>query len=167
MALSSTTSRGDQNYQVETLEELVEIKASADKVFKVLSNQHHRIPEAASDNIHEVVVHEGDWETSGSVKVWKYTIDGKIESFKEKVEIDEANKLVSLTAVDGHVLEQYKSYKITIQVTPTSDDTQEAAGLGKITVEYGKFNKNDAPPHKYLRFVVNTVKDVDAHLLKE
>lgn len=74
MALSSTASSGDQNYQVETLEELVEIKASADKVYKILSNQHHRIPEVASDHIHEVVVHEGDWETSGSVKVWKYTM---------------------------------------------------------------------------------------------
>lgn len=93
--------------------------------------------------------------------------DGKIESFKEKVEIDEANKSVSLTAVDGHVLEQYRSYKVTFQVIPKSDDTQEGAGLVKITVEYGKLNENDAPPHKYLSIPVNIVKDVDAHLLKE
>ncbi len=74
MALSDTTSRGAQTYPVETVEELVEIKASADEVFKVLSNQNHLIPEAASDHIQEIAVHEGDWETSGSVKVWNYTV---------------------------------------------------------------------------------------------
>ncbi|PRQ40944.1 putative START-like domain-containing protein [Rosa chinensis] len=74
MTLSDTTSRGDQTYQVETLEEPVEIKASADEVYKVLSNQQHLIPEATSDHVQEVAVHEGDWETTGSVKVWKYTI---------------------------------------------------------------------------------------------
>ncbi|KAM5567004.1 hypothetical protein ABKV19_015233 [Rosa sericea] len=118
MTLSDTTSRGDQTYQVETLEELVEIKASADEVYKVLSNQHHLIPEAASDHVQEVAVHEGDWETTGSVKVWKYTLDGRAESFKEKVEIDEANNSVSLTGVEGHVLEQYRSNKVTFQVIP-------------------------------------------------
>ncbi|CAL2232534.1 unnamed protein product [Prunus armeniaca] len=47
-------------------------------------------------------------------------VDGNVEIFKEKLEIDEANKWVSLTALEGNVLEQYKSYKIIFQVTSKS-----------------------------------------------
>ncbi|CAL8097410.1 unnamed protein product [Prunus armeniaca] len=70
-------------------------------------------------------------------------VDGNVEIFKEKVEIDEANKWVSLTALEGNVLEQYKSYKIIFQVTSKS----EGGGLVKITIHYGKLNDNDPPPH--------------------
>ncbi|KAB2624190.1 MLP-like protein 329 [Pyrus ussuriensis x Pyrus communis] len=146
-----------------TVQAEVEIKANADKLYKVISNQHHDVPKAASDKIHDVAVHEGDWETSGSVKLWKYTLDGNVETFKEKVEIDEANKWVSLTALEGsHVLDNYKSYKIIFQATPKSE-----GGSVKITLEYEKLNENDPPPQKYLSFMVNVIKDIDAHLLKE
>ena len=150
--------------KLETLEAEVEMKANADKLYKFISNQHYDFPKAASDKIHDVTVHEGDWETSGSVKLWKYTIDGNVETYKEKVEIDEANKRVSLTALEGsHVLDNYyKSYKIIFQVTPKSE-----GGSVKITLEYEKLNENDPPPQKYLSFLVNVIKDVDAHLLKE
>ncbi|KAI5311227.1 hypothetical protein L3X38_000057 [Prunus dulcis] len=158
MALS-----GASNYKTETVEAEVEIKSNSGKLFKLISNQHHDVPKASSDNVHDVAVHEGDWETSGSVKLWKYTLDGNVETLKEKVEIDEANKLVSLTALEGsHVLEKYKSCKIIFQVTPKSE-----GGLVKITLEYQRLNENDPPPHKYLRFLVNVIQDIDAHLLEE
>ncbi|CAL8995146.1 unnamed protein product [Prunus brigantina] len=160
MALSGG---GNNNYKLETLEAEVEIKSNADRLYKVFSNQHHAFPNASSDHVHDVVVHEGDWETSGSIKLWTYTADGNVEIFKEKMEIDEANKWVSFTALEGHVLEQYRSYKISFQVTPKS----EGGGLVKITIHYGKLNDNDPPPHKYLRFAINVVHDMDAHLLKE
>ncbi|TQD76519.1 hypothetical protein C1H46_037934 [Malus baccata] len=149
--------------KLETMEAEVEIKANADKLYKFISNQHYDFPIASSDKIHDVAVHEGDWETSGSVKLWKYTIDGNVETYKEKVEIDDANKRVSLTGLEGsHVLDNYKSYKIIFQVTPNSE-----GGSVKITSEYKKLNENDPPPQKYLSFLVNVIKDVDAHLIKE
>ncbi|XP_068327980.1 MLP-like protein 329 [Pyrus communis] len=150
--------------KLETLEAEVEIKAKADQLYKFISNKHHDVPKAASDKIYDVTVHEGDWETSDSVKLWKYTVDGNVETYKEKVEIDEANKRVSLEALEGsHVLDNYKSYKVTYQViTPNSEGSSV-----KITLEYEKLSENDPPPQKYLGFVVNVIKDVDAHLLKE
>ncbi|ONI31740.1 hypothetical protein PRUPE_1G327600 [Prunus persica] len=142
MALS-----GASNYKAETVEAEVEIKSNSGKLFKLISNQHHDVPKASSDNVHDVAVHE----------------DGNVETLKEKVEIDEANKLVSLTALEGsHVLEKYKSCKIIFQVTPKSE-----GGLVKITLGYQRLNENDPPPHKYLRFLVNVIQDIDAHLLKE
>ncbi|XP_004298474.1 PREDICTED: MLP-like protein 328 [Fragaria vesca subsp. vesca] len=144
------------------LEAVVEIKSSADKVYSLISREHHNVPKASSDNIHDVAVHEGDWETSGSIKLWKYTIDGTVESFKEKVEIDDANKKVSLTALDGHVLEKYKSYKIIFQVIPKSN---QGANVAKITLEYEKHNESDQLPNNYFNVVVNIIKDIDAHLI--
>ncbi|EEF27183.1 Major latex protein, putative [Ricinus communis] len=138
----------------------VELKSSAEKFFKLLSKQIHQIPNASPGNIHQVDVHEGDWETAGSVKLWTYTIDGKREIFKEKVEIDEARKIVTMTAVEGHILELCQSYKIIIEAVP-----KDEGAVAKITTEYEKFKPDDAPPNKYLNFIVYVVKDVDAHLV--
>ncbi|KAL6186941.1 hypothetical protein ACLB2K_043059 [Fragaria x ananassa] len=158
MALSSSTTTGN----LETLEAVVEIKSSADKMYSLISREHHKVPTASSDNVHDVAVHEGDWETSGSIKLWKYTIDGTVETIKEKVEIDEANKRVSLTALEGHVLDKYRSFKIIYHVIPKSN---EGADLVKVTLEYEKHNESDQPPNNYLSFVVNIIKDIDAHLI--
>ena len=78
------------------------------------------------------------------------------------MEIDDVNKIVSLTALDGHVLEQFKSYKNNMQVIPKSG---EGANVVKITLEFEKLNESDQPPNKYLSFVVNVIKDIDAHLI--
>ena len=52
----------------------VEIKAPADKFFNILRSKIHHIPNISSDKVHGVEVHEGDWETLGSVKFWKFTV---------------------------------------------------------------------------------------------
>ncbi|KAH8500620.1 hypothetical protein Peur_042456 [Populus x canadensis] len=138
-----------------------ELKCSADKFFEVLSRQAHQIPNASSGEIHAIEVHEGDWVATGSVKLWTYTIDGKPEVFKEKVEVDEVNKSVSLIAVGGHVLEQYKSYKITLKTVSMAE-----GGVVKILLDYEKLKPDDPPPNKYLDFVIKVVKDIDEHLVK-
>ncbi|XP_062145685.1 MLP-like protein 328 [Alnus glutinosa] len=127
----------------------------------VLGSENHQLPNASPDKVHGVEVHEGDWKTTGSVKLWKYTVEGEVEVMKEKVEVDEEKKLVILTALDGHCLNLYKSYKIIFQVTPKSE-----GGSVKITLDYEKLNGNIPPPNKYLDLIVNLIKDLDAHILK-
>ncbi|XVF43615.1 hypothetical protein PTKIN_Ptkin02bG0054300 [Pterospermum kingtungense] len=144
------------------LEAEVEVKCPADKLFSVVSSETHQIPNAASDKIHTVEVHEGDWETHGSVKHWKYSVEGKVETMKEKVLVDDANKSVTLIALEGHVMEEFKSYKIIYNVTPKNDE----GSLVKITLEYEKLNENIPDPNRYLQFLVNLTKDLEAHLLK-
>jgi hypothetical protein len=56
------------------LEAVVEIQSASDKFFSVLSTENHKVPDASSDKVHGVEVHEGDWKTTGSVKLWKYTV---------------------------------------------------------------------------------------------
>ncbi|OMO77577.1 hypothetical protein COLO4_25084 [Corchorus olitorius] len=144
------------------LEAEVDVKVPADKLLCIIRSENHRIPEAASNHIHTIEVHEGDWETHGSIKLWTYTIDGKVEIFKEKLVVDEANKRITMEALEGHVLEELKSYKMTYQVLPKTDESC----MAKITVDYEKLNENVPEPNKYLQFVVNVTKDIESHLLK-
>lgn len=55
------------------LEIEIEIKAPAAKFYNILRKQNHHIPNI-SDSIHAIDLHEGDWETPGSVKQWTYTL---------------------------------------------------------------------------------------------
>ncbi|KAM3705403.1 hypothetical protein ACJW31_03G077500 [Castanea mollissima] len=142
------------------LESELEFKSSADKVYSIVSSQNYHVANA-SDTVHEVDIHEGDWQTTGSVKLWKYTVEGNVETLKEKVEIDEANKKVTLTALEGHCLDLYRTYKVIFQVVPKSE-----GGSVKVTIEYEKLNENVPPPTKYIDFIVNLFKDIDAHALK-
>ncbi|PON94471.1 Bet v I/Major latex protein [Trema orientale] len=47
--------------------------------------------------------------------------DGNVEELKEKIETDEANKTITLTALEGHILNLYKTYKINWQNLVSSD----------------------------------------------
>jgi hypothetical protein len=55
------------------LETEIEIKADAQKFYETFKQQSHQVPNA-TDHIQAVAVHEGDWETHGSVKIWQYTV---------------------------------------------------------------------------------------------
>ena len=59
------------------LEVEIEIKSAAEHFYDVLKSKIHHLPNISSDKIHAIEVHEGDWESSGSVKLWKFTV-GKL-----------------------------------------------------------------------------------------
>ncbi|KAF3432174.1 hypothetical protein FNV43_RR26913 [Rhamnella rubrinervis] len=143
------------------VEKEIEIQTPAEKLFKIFKSQCHHMPNMAK-SVHAVDVHEGDWEKEGSIKHWKYNLDGRDETFKEKVEIDEENKAVTFIAVGGHVLDHFKNYKGTFKFTPNGDK----GCLVKITLDYEKRTADDHDPiDKYMDLVVGLVKDIDDHLI--
>ncbi|KAL5828005.1 hypothetical protein ACOSQ3_019837 [Xanthoceras sorbifolium] len=142
------------------LEVDVELKASGDQFYKIFSNEVHQMPNASS-KIQAVDLHEGDWETPGSIKLRKYIIDGETEEFKEKVDFDDEKRCITFDAVGGHILERYKKYKAIFQVT----ENDEGGGMVKVTLVYEKFKEDDDPPHKFLNFVADVIRDVDAHII--
>ena len=89
------------------------------------------------------------------------TTDGKTETIKDKVEIDDENKSVTFSAIEGDLFKSYKSYKATVKITTTAE-----GALAKVTVDYEKLNEDVPAPDKYLDFVLNILKDVDAHIIK-
>ncbi|KAH7516336.1 MLP-like protein 328 [Ziziphus jujuba] len=144
-----------------TLEKDIEVQTPADKLYTMFKSQCYHIPNI-SNNIHAIDVHEGDWEKGGSVKEWKYNIDGNVETFKEKVEVDEENKAVTFIAVGGHILDHYKNYKGTFKFTPKIEGGNNH--LVKITLDYEKRKVDDPHPlDKYMEFLVSLVKEVDVH----
>ena len=87
--------------------------------------------------------------------------EGKDEVLKEKVEIDKENKRMTHTALEGHCLDDYKTYKVIVEVIPKSEGSSV-----KITIDYEKHHQDIPPPNKYLNFLVHLIKDIDAHLIK-
>lgn len=55
------------------METEVEIKSAADKLYNTFSSKAHTVPSMSPGNLHGVEVHEGDWETHGSVKSWTFS----------------------------------------------------------------------------------------------
>ena len=81
---------------------------------------------------------------------------------KEKTEVDEENKIMTLTALEGsHLLNLYKSFKQIVRAIPKGEGS-----LVKITIEYEKLNESVPDATKYLNFATHVVKDTDAHILK-
>jgi|UniRef100_A0A2N9FPE9 hypothetical protein len=139
----------------------IEIKASPDKYYNVFKSTAYHVPNAAPDHIQGVEVHEGDWETHGSVKIWKYTVEGESGVFKEKVEYDDANRAVTLVGVEGDIMKEYKTFKPTYQVVPKG-----TGSLAKLTIEYEKLRADVPAPNKYVTLMVNITKGIDEHLAK-
>ncbi|KAI9079826.1 hypothetical protein K1719_038236 [Acacia pycnantha] len=142
--------------QVCVLETTKQLRSPPEKIFNLLKSQNQKIPNA-TDKISDIEVLNGDWVTPGSVKLWKYTLDGKEEVFKERVEVDEENKTITYTALGGNVMELYKSYRFIVKA--------EMNGTFKLRIEYEKINEEVPPPHKYLHFCLNLLKEIENKLV--
>ncbi|KAF3973935.1 hypothetical protein ACB098_03G076000 [Castanea mollissima] len=140
----------------------IEIKSPPEKYYNIFKGQAYHVPNAAPDHIQGVDVHEGDWETHGSVKIWKYTLEGKSGLvFKEKVEYDDANRSATLIGVDGDIMQEYKTFKATYQVVPKG-----TGSLAKLNIEYEKLREDVPAPDKYITLMVNITKGIDEHITK-
>ncbi|KAJ6689573.1 hypothetical protein OIU85_005934 [Salix viminalis] len=143
------------------LETVMELKSSPEKFFTVWKTQAHHIPNHTPDNIHAVDMHEGDWETEGSIKIWRYSVDGKQEVFKEKVVVDEEKNTVGLIGLEGDVMTKYKLFNPTYHLTPKG-----GGSLARLIIEYEKLDENIPVPDKYMDFMISITRDIDESLAK-
>ncbi|KAH7834625.1 hypothetical protein Vadar_018010 [Vaccinium darrowii] len=105
---------------------------------------------------------EGEVEIkSNGDDIFPMCADGKVETYKDRVSIDEENKTVDLIALERHLLEVYKSYNIIYQFH------NGETNIVKITIEYEKKNEDVPPPQKYVDFIISLIKDLDAKLINE
>ncbi|KAJ7942977.1 MLP-like protein 28 [Quillaja saponaria] len=140
----------------------VEIKVPADKFYNIWSKQAHHASTASPNNIQTVHVHEGDWEQEGSIKVWNYNLDGSPGVFKEKVVLKDEDKSVTFIGLEGDVMQEYKTWKVVFHANPKG----EGSSLVKVSIEYEKIKEEIPTPNNYLNFMVNVIKDIEAHHLK-
>ncbi|KAH0897582.1 hypothetical protein HID58_047150 [Brassica napus] len=122
------------------LETDVEIKASAGKFHHMFAGRPHHVSKATPGNIQNCELHEGNWGK----------VDGEAKVAKERVEAVEPEKnLITFRVVEGDLLKEYKSFVITIQVTP------KHGGPGSVVhwhLEYEKISDEVAHPETLLQF---------------
>ncbi|KAG5400788.1 hypothetical protein IGI04_015395 [Brassica rapa subsp. trilocularis] len=121
------------------LETEVEIKASAGKFHHMFAGRPHHVSKASPD--------------------------GEAKVAKERIEAVEPEKnLITFRVIEGDLMKEYKSFLLTIQVTP------KHGGPGSIVhwhLEYEKISEEVAHPETLLQFCVEVSKEIDEHLLSE
>ncbi|RID74861.1 hypothetical protein BRARA_B01938 [Brassica rapa] len=147
------------------LETDVEIKASAGQFHHMFTGKPHHVSKASPGNIQGCDLHEGDWGKPGSIILWNYVHDGEAKVAKERIEAVEPEKnLITFRVIEGDLMKEYKSFLLTIQVTP------KHGGAGSIVhwhLEYEKISDEVAHPETLLQFCVEVSKEIDEHLLAE
>lgn len=80
---------------------------------------------------------------------------------KEKLEsVDEENKTLVYSIIDGETLKYYKSFKGSLTVTPKGDGS-----LVKWCCEFERASDDIPDPEIIKDFAVNNLKDLDAYLI--
>ncbi|KAK3004195.1 hypothetical protein RJ639_018601 [Escallonia herrerae] len=139
-----------------------EIKSNGDVFHELWGSKPHHIPKISPDKVQGCDLHKGEWGTVGSVIFWNYVHDGKAKVAKEVIDgIDEKNKTVIFRAIEGDLLELYKSFVATLHV-----DTKGGNNLVTWTFEYEKRSEDVEDPNSLMDFAVNLTKDIETHHLK-
>ncbi|KAI5676594.1 hypothetical protein M9H77_07544 [Catharanthus roseus] len=140
----------------------IEIKSDGDVFHEIFRHRPHHISDMSPDKIQGVDLHDGEWGAVGSVVFWNYTHEDTAEGVKCLVEaIDEENKSVTFSVVDGDIAKLCKTFKATVDV-----DTKGENNVVTWTIEYEKLNEDVPEPISYLQFALNVTRDIEAHHLK-
>ncbi|XP_010552705.1 PREDICTED: MLP-like protein 34 [Tarenaya hassleriana] len=141
----------------------VEIKASAEKFHHMFVGRPHHVSNATPHNVQGCELHEGEWGKVGSIVFWKYVHDGEQKVAKEVIEaVDPDKNMISFRVIDGDIMKEYKTFLITIYVTP------KEGGEGSVAhwhLEYEKLDDKVAHPETLVQFCADVSKDIDQHLL--
>ncbi|XP_021748263.1 major latex protein 146-like [Chenopodium quinoa] len=131
--------------QLRKLEGEVEVKCSAEMLFKMNMAKQPNIPNICS-NMCRVEAHQ----------------DGKSEYLIERIEAnDEKNKIIHRSAIDGDIMKTHcKTFSSTLYIIPKG----HACCVVKITLEYEKMNEDAPEPHQLLHFGLAIFKDLARHL---
>ncbi|XP_029126193.1 kirola-like [Cajanus cajan] len=87
--------------------------------------------------------------------------DGKVHKAQETIEsIDEQDKTINFKLFGGDINQQYKSFKLILQVI----DKNDGGAAVKWTIEYEKINEDIDPPHGYMDYFDKSTKEMDAYV---
>ncbi|VVA94859.1 unnamed protein product [Arabis nemorensis] len=137
------------------LETTVELKSSPEKFHDILNGRPHHVPNASPSNIQGAELQEGEMGQ----------VDGEAKVLKQRIEsIDPENNRATYRILEGDVMNKYKSFVVTFQVTPKEG---EPGSIAHWHFEYEKINEEVAHPETLLQFAVEVSKEIDAHLLSE
>ncbi|GMI75188.1 MLP-like protein 28 [Hibiscus trionum] len=146
------------------LEVDVEIKASPEQFHDMFTNKPHHVHHTCNDKIQGCDLHEGEWGKVGTIINWSYVHEGKAKKAKEVIEaVDPDKNLITFRVIEGDLMEEYKTFLLTIQVSPKSEGT---GSIVHWTLEYERLHEGVDHPETMLKFVKDVSEDIDAHLTK-
>ncbi|KAK1425706.1 hypothetical protein QVD17_21061 [Tagetes erecta] len=137
----------------------VDISKGGDVFHDLFRHKPHEIVAAVPHKVHDCELHEGERGDVGSVISWHYTHEGKKKIAKEIIEsVDEKNHMAVFKVIGGDLVDEYKSFKITLHVEPKGD--------GQVAIWTFEFEKPDTSvpyPTSFMDYLCDLVKDLDAH----
>uniref|UniRef100_A0A1J3CSY7 MLP-like protein 28 n=1 Tax=Noccaea caerulescens TaxID=107243 RepID=A0A1J3CSY7_NOCCA len=155
----------DTSSLVGIVETTVELKSSSEKFHDMLVGRPHNLSDASPSNLQGCELHEGEIGQVGAVLLWNYVHDGEAKVMKHRMESVEPEKnRVTYRVLEGDVMNEYKSFLITFQVTPKEG---EPGSIAHWHFEYEKINDEVAHPETLLQLAVEVSKEMDEHLLSE
>ncbi|KAF9599452.1 hypothetical protein IFM89_038096 [Coptis chinensis] len=103
------------------LEIVKEVKCSPHKFYEMIKYTLHHLPTVCPELVPGADIIEGDGESVGTVRLWKYVIPGTTEILeaKEKTKvIDDENMLIVLDICEGDHTNHYAQVVEKIQIIP-------------------------------------------------
>ncbi|CAF2130979.1 hypothetical protein HID58_012568 [Brassica napus] len=147
----------------------VPLKGTAEKHYKRWKSENFLFPDAIGHHIQNVTVRRRMGLPRGYVchgyghyGSTLYCSNGKQEVFKEKREIDDENKTMTVRGLEGHVMELFKVYDLIGQFIPKTEDSC----ICKITMVWEKRNDEVPEPSSYMKLLKSMVVDMEDHVLK-
>ncbi|KAK9698393.1 hypothetical protein RND81_08G101200 [Saponaria officinalis] len=138
--------------KIQRVEGEIELKCEADKFFEVWARKPYLASKMCPDKHPKIELHEGDWDSVGSILTWNYVL----VQFVSNV----INKCVTYNIVDGDVFKTfYKSFKPKVQAIQKGERC-----IVNWNFEFEKKNESAPEPTKYLDFLLSCAKDIDHHL---
>ncbi|PON94462.1 Bet v I type allergen [Trema orientale] len=155
--------------QIEKLETQVDVKSSPERFYETYVRKHYLLPKLSPNVLKDVQLISGAWDSVGSVIQYAFVPPGNLSSQiidSVRVDaIDEKNKSITCTVLDGSESRKYYKYgSFTIQAVEKSEG---GGALVKISVQYEKQNEDVPPPTMYTKFAENLFKSTDAYLINK
>ncbi|KAF3340119.1 MLP-like protein 423 [Carex littledalei] len=139
----------------------VEVNSAPEKFWEAIRGSTDLFPKVFPEQYKSIDILEGDGKSVGSVRLVNYALGTPLVTFaKEKVEaVEEENKLVSYSVIDGEILNLYKNFKATLSITPKGEGS-----LIKWTLQYDKASNEVPEPEAIKEAAVKTFNGLDAYL---
>ncbi|KAI3977011.1 hypothetical protein MKX01_008869 [Papaver californicum] len=127
-----------------------ELKCSADKYFGMFSHNVTQLPKFLPNTYKSVEVIEGDETSVGSIRLWKYDVEGKEMAAKDRLTMfDKEKRSITYELLEGELKNYYKAITATLNVVPK----QGAAGNASLvtwSLEFEKVNEDIPNPTAYI-----------------
>ncbi|KAI3467489.1 hypothetical protein Pfo_024152 [Paulownia fortunei] len=140
-----------------------EMKSNVEKVWESIRESTTVFPKALPHHYQSIEVLEGDGKSVGSVRLVNYSpgLSEISKPTKEKIElVDEGNKTLSYSVIDGDVLKYYNNFKASLSVIPKGDGS-----LVKWSCEFDKASEEVPNPDLVRDFAIKNFQDLDAYIL--